>query len=85
MEIVFNGIFSNNVDLFLQMDQFVLTQTQVAMVIDALASSHPLSVEVNDTDEINLLFDSISYQKVVTVMHIMHKSDVQRENGKTML
>ncbi|XP_014663086.1 PREDICTED: aminopeptidase N-like isoform X2 [Priapulus caudatus] len=53
------------------MDQFVLTETQVAMVTDALASSRPLTVEVNDADEIDLLFDSISYQKGAAILNML--------------
>lgn len=35
------------------------------LVDDSLESSHPISVEVNDPKEINSLFDSISYSKVL--------------------
>lgn len=34
------------------------------MVKDSLESSHPINVEVNDPNEINSLFDDITYSKV---------------------
>ena len=35
-----------------------------AFALDALVTSHPILVPVNQPDEINEIFDSISYQKV---------------------
>ena len=35
-----------------------------AFAADALVTSHPIYVPVNHPDEINEIFDSISYQKV---------------------
>lgn len=46
------------------MDQFILETTQDALGIDSLSDSHPISVPVGDPDEINALFDSITYAKV---------------------
>ena len=37
-----------------------------AMTLDALESSHPISVDVKDPSEIFEIFDSISYQKGLT-------------------
>ena len=34
--------------------------------IDSIASSHPISVEVNKPSEINEFFDEITYFKVIT-------------------
>ena len=34
------------------------------MRLDALANSHPISVPVDDPDQINEIFDTISYDKV---------------------
>ncbi len=39
--------------------------TIVAMYADGLRSSHPISVDVNDPAEIDEIFDSISYEKVI--------------------
>lgn len=46
------------------MEQFVLEKTQPALALDALASSHSISVEVHDPREIEAIFDTISYSKV---------------------
>jgi aminopeptidase N len=46
------------------MEQFVLEKTQPALALDALASSHPISVDVRDPKEIEAIFDTISYSKV---------------------
>jgi aminopeptidase N len=34
------------------------------MKLDSVASSHPISVDVNNPDEINEIFDGITYGKV---------------------
>lgn len=46
------------------MDQFILDKTQPALALDALTSSHPISVTVHDPSEIQVIFDTISYSKV---------------------
>lgn len=46
------------------MEQFILDKTQPALALDALASSHPISVTVHDPSEIEAIFDTISYSKV---------------------
>ena len=46
------------------MDQFVLSNIQRSMHLDQLANSHPISVVVQNPDEISSLFDDISYHKV---------------------
>jgi hypothetical protein len=38
--------------------------TNSLMVLDSSVKSRPISVTVNDPNEINSLFDSISYEKV---------------------
>lgn len=47
------------------MDQFVIEKTQHGLNLDALKSSHPISVSVHDPTEIEAIFDSISYSKVI--------------------
>lgn len=44
-------------------EQIVINDIQDVFGVDALESSHPISVEVNDPNEINELFDDISYAK----------------------
>lgn len=46
------------------MEQFVLEKTQPALALDALSSSHPISVSVHDPKSIESIFDTISYSKV---------------------
>jgi aminopeptidase N len=46
------------------MEQFILDKTQPALALDALSSSHPISVAVHDPAEIEAIFDTISYSKV---------------------
>ena len=49
---------------YLQMEQFLLSDLQRVFPLDALASSHPISVEVDHPKKIKQLFDRISYSKV---------------------
>lgn len=51
------------------MEQFILDKTQPALALDALSSSHPISVAVHDPSEIEAIFDTISYSKVC-IIHI---------------
>lgn len=51
------------------MEQFILDKTQPALSLDALATSHPISVQVGDPTEIESIFDTISYNKVSTFLH----------------
>ena len=39
--------------------------------IDALESSHPISIEVKHPDEINEIFDRISYAKGASIIRMM--------------
>ncbi|KAB7497479.1 Aminopeptidase N [Armadillidium nasatum] len=45
------------------LDVFGVNELQEAFSLDCLESSHPISVEVGNPDEINSIFDSISYSK----------------------
>ena len=56
-----------NVHVFFQIDLIVLNEVIVAVSVDALASSHPLSAKEEDImmpEQITELFDSITYNKV---------------------
>ncbi|KAK2584087.1 hypothetical protein KPH14_006530 [Odynerus spinipes] len=53
------------------MDQFILDKTQPALDLDALASSHPISVTVNDPREIEAIFDTISYSKGASILNML--------------
>lgn len=41
----------------------LVNELHESLVLDALKSSHPISVKVNDPDEVNDIFDRISYSK----------------------
>lgn len=45
------------------LDQFVVEELQSVLNLDSLVSSHPISVRVSDPNEINEIFDGISYSK----------------------
>jgi aminopeptidase N len=45
------------------MDLLITDDLQDVFQTDALESTHPVSVAVENPDEINELFDSISYSK----------------------
>lgn len=49
----------------LQFEQFILDLYDV-FEIDCLVTSHPIYVPVQNPDEINEIFDTISYSKVKT-------------------
>lgn len=53
------------------MDQFVVNEVQSVFLLDALSSSHKISVEVGNPDEINEIFDRISYAKGATIIRMM--------------
>ncbi len=45
------------------LDQFIIEELESVFRLDALVHSHPISVEVSDPNEINEIFDGISYSK----------------------
>ncbi|XP_063231804.1 endoplasmic reticulum aminopeptidase 1-like isoform X2 [Bacillus rossius redtenbacheri] len=55
------------------MEQFILDKTQPALGLDALANSHPISVEVHDPAEIEAIFDTISYNKGAAILYMLEK------------
>lgn len=46
-------------------DQFISSKTLPALRTDALSTSHPVSIPVTDPLEIEAIFDTISYNKVI--------------------
>eukprot|EP00095_Tigriopus_kingsejongensis_P012300 maker-scaffold692_size110616-snap-gene-0.19 protein:Tk12300 transcript:maker-scaffold692_size110616-snap-gene-0.19-mRNA-1 annotation:"aminopeptidase n" len=53
------------------MEQFVPSELHSVMRIDALATSHPISIPVNHPDEIAEIFDRISYAKGASIIRMM--------------
>jgi len=50
-----------------QFDQQLVSYIFSVMTRDALLTSHPVSAEIRDPDDITLYFDAISYDKVSPV------------------
>merc|ERR1719431_1916989 len=55
------------------LDQFVVTDLQNVFGIDALETSHPISIPVKHPDEISEIFDRISYGKGASIIRMMDK------------
>ncbi|XP_018905353.1 endoplasmic reticulum aminopeptidase 1 isoform X2 [Bemisia tabaci] len=55
------------------MEQLILDKTQQGLYLDALSTSHPISVSVYDPVEIEAIFDSISYSKGAAVLYMLEK------------
>jgi len=53
------------------LDQFVTDEVHEVFGLDALDSSHPISVEVHHPDEISEIFDTISYAKGASIIRMM--------------
>ncbi|XP_054718668.1 aminopeptidase Ey-like [Uloborus diversus] len=52
-------------------EQFVLDDLQDVMELDCLKTSHPISLPVRHPDEINEIFDRISYGKGASIIRMM--------------
>ncbi|KAG1678936.1 Aminopeptidase N [Nymphon striatum] len=52
-------------------DQFVVDQIQNSMSLDGLKSSHPISVPVYRPEDVNEIFDRISYSKGCSIIRMM--------------
>lgn len=50
---------------------FVVTSLQEALHLDSLRSSHPIEVPVKSANEINQIFDAISYEKGCSVLRMI--------------
>ncbi|KAK8402067.1 hypothetical protein O3P69_001275 [Scylla paramamosain] len=60
------------------LDQFVVKKQQSVMALDALRSSHPVSVPVPDPAIMNEIFDTITYNKGASVIRMMSKFLTER-------
>lgn len=52
--------------------QFVVDEQQQALKLDALDNTHPVEVPIGHPDEIRSIFDTISYSKGASVIHMLH-------------
>ncbi len=60
-------MMKDNVSPFVSLvkdEQFAVLQLQQVLLVDSLATTHPVFLPVYHPDEINEIFDSISYNKV---------------------
>ncbi len=53
--------------------QFISDEQQIALKLDSLNNTHPIEVPVNHPDEIRTIFDTISYNKGASVIHMLHE------------
>lgn len=51
--------------------QFTAEEQQIAFRLDALDNTHPIEVPINHPDEIRSIFDTISYSKGSSVIHML--------------
>lgn len=52
--------------------QFIATEQQAALKLDALENTHPIEVPIKHPDEIRSIFDAISYSKGASVIHMLY-------------
>lgn len=62
-------------------DQFLTTDFSSALRLDSLKNSHPIEVEVHHPNEINEIFDSVSYSKGASIIRML-ASYIGEENFK---
>jgi puromycin-sensitive aminopeptidase len=53
--------------------QFIFSDTGPAMSLDGLKNSHPIEAEVKTPDDINELFDAISYSKGAAIIRMLEQ------------
>ncbi|GBN33375.1 Glutamyl aminopeptidase [Araneus ventricosus] len=53
------------------MDQFIVSTSQDAMSLDGLESSHPVMTDVDNPEEIDAIFDFISYKKGAAILYML--------------
>jgi aminopeptidase N len=53
--------------------QFTVDEQQLAFRYDSLANTHPIQVPINDPEEIQSIFDVISYEKGASSIHMLQQ------------
>jgi puromycin-sensitive aminopeptidase len=53
-------------------EQFLVSERERGLKLDALESTHPIEVPVHHPDEIRTIFDSISYSKGASIINMLH-------------
>lgn len=62
--------------LILQLEQVIYDDLQPVLQVDAALNSHPIVQSVDNPDQINQLFDSVSYDKVSKIV-LVRSEEVQ--------
>ncbi|KAK6184662.1 hypothetical protein SNE40_007092 [Patella caerulea] len=58
---------------FRMTDQFIVDDFLVALNLDSLSTSHPIQTEVSNPDQINEIFDKISYNKGSSILKMLRE------------
>lgn len=53
--------------------EFVVSEQEAGMRLDALEHTHPIEVPIHHPDEIRTIFDTISYSKGCSILHMLHQ------------
>lgn len=53
--------------------EFISDEQDVALRQDALFNTHPIEIHISHPDEIRSAFDSISYSKSASIIHMLHE------------
>lgn len=53
--------------------QFTVDETMPALKLDALDNTHPIEANIKHPDEIRTIFDTISYNKGASIIHMLNK------------
>lgn len=63
--------------------QFLVSETLRAMSLDSLKNSHPVEVPINDPNEIEEIYDAVSYSKSASLIRMLHDylGDQTFQNG----
>lgn len=54
-------------------DQFIFSEYSRGLELDGLKNTHPIEVEVHHPDEINEIFDSVSYSKGASIIRMLEQ------------
>lgn len=70
---------------FTQDDQIVVLDMSAAFSSDGLANSHPIKIPIERPEEINQIFDSITYEKVSVQNMVVYEADGKSSRIRTIL
>jgi aminopeptidase N len=67
------------------MDQFLIDDLHPVLLLDASPASHPIVQTVEHPDDITGLFDTISYSKVSSFVHILVSVSTQQSETRLFM